>query len=305
MTNPGAVLLLALCAFALAGPDGVVWALVGGGLSVFVATHVSPQVILGLYGARPLAETEAPDLARVVRLLAARAGLPAAPRLYRLPSRMMNAFSTGAGPEAVLCLTDGLIARMPARELIGVLAHEIAHVAHGDIRVMALADMVSRMTAIMSMIGILLVLFHLPAVIAGHESLPLASVAALVVAPTLGTLLQLALSRAREFDADLGAAELTGDPEGLARALARLEQVQGRMWEAALPTGPRIPDPSILRTHPETQERVRRLLALKARPERHVDAEGRPHLAGRSPIPDTGHDAGPPRRSLRGLGLWY
>ena len=297
----GAVLLLTLCAFALAGAEGVVWALLGGSVSVWLATRVSPQVILGLYGARKLGEREAPHLHVIVRLLAERAGLATPPELYRVPSRMMNAFSSGRQEASVLCVTDGLIDRMPEREMVGVLAHEIAHVAHGDIRVMVLADIVSRMTSIMAVLGLLLALTHLPKIMSGNIDLPLAAIGVLILAPTLGTLLQLALSRTREFDADLGAAELTGDPEGLARALARLEKMQGRMWEAALPPGARIPDPSILRSHPETQERVNRLMALKARPERWVDASGREHRAGRSPVPD----AGPPRRRLRGLGLWY
>jgi heat shock protein HtpX len=142
---------------------------------------------------------------------------------------------------------------------------------------------------------------HLPKVLSGNLEVPLGAIAALLLAPTLGTLLQLAISRTREFDADLGAAELTGDPEGLARALVRLERMQGRLWEAAMPPGARIPDPSILRSHPQTEERVRRLMALKARPDRRVDASGREHRIARSPVPDTGA----PRRRLRGLGLWY
>lgn len=297
----GAVLLLVACAFALAGTDGVVWALLGGSMSMWLATRVSPQVILGLYGARELGKREAPHLHMIVRLLAERAGLASPPEIYRVPSRMMNAFSSGRREASVICITDGLIERMPERELVGVLAHEIAHVAHGDIRVMVLADIVSRMTTIMAMLGLLLALMHVPKFLTGNMELPLAAIGALIMAPTLGTLLQLALSRTREFDADLGAAELTGDPEGLARALSRLERMQGRLWEAALPPGARIPDPSILRSHPETRERVERLMALKARPDRWVDASGRQHRAARSPFPD----AGPPRRRLRGLGLWY
>src|SRR5690606_2413300 len=112
------------------------------------------------------------------------------------------------------------------------MAHEIAHIAHEDIRVMALADVVSRMTSVMSTLGLFLALFNLPAAMAGGAGVPWLTVLVLVAAPTVGTLLQLALSRAREYDADLGAVALTGDPQGLASALVKLEQAQGRMWEA-------------------------------------------------------------------------
>ncbi|MHC5654848.1 zinc metalloprotease HtpX [Stappia sp.] len=297
----GAVLLLCLCAFAIAGGDGVLWALIGGSFAVWLATRVSPQIVLGLYGARELAPAEDARAHMIVRLLSERAGLSAVPRLFQVPSRLMNAFSSGRPDDAVICVTDGLLTRMSSRELVAVLAHEIAHVAHGDILVMALADVVSRMTTVMSMLGLFLAFFNLPSLIEGREGAPFAIIAALLVAPALGTLLQLALSRTREFDADLGAAELTGDPEGLALALTRLDRMQGRMWEAVLPTGARTPDPSVLRTHPRTEERIERLMALKASPDRWIDDKGHPHVRARSPIPD----AGRPRHRLRGLGLWH
>lgn len=297
----GAVLLLAACAYTLAGLQGVVWAAVGGGLSIFLATSLSPQMVLGLYGARELSAHEFPQAHRIVRLLSERAGLASPPRLYRVSSQMMNAFSTGRRDEAVICMTDGLLNRLTAREFVGVMAHELAHIVHEDIHVMALADVVSRMTTVMSALGLFIAVLHIPEMLAGGGDVPWAAIAILIVAPTVGTTLQLGLSRTREYDADLGAAALTGDPEGLAEALLKLDRMQGRMWEAMTPQGARIPDPSVLRTHPATEERVRRLRALKARPERWIDAEGRLHRHGRSPVPDTG----PPRRRWRGLGLWY
>ncbi|SDT88153.1 zinc metalloprotease HtpX [Stappia sp. ES.058] len=297
----GAIVLLGLCAWTLAGPTGVVWAAFGGGASLVMATHMSPHMVLGLYGARKLSPHDYPQVHRIVRLLSERAGLAEPPRLYRVPSRMMNAFSTGRRDEAVICMTDALIARLDAREFVGVMAHELAHIVHEDITVMALADIVSRMTAVMSALGLFLVIFNLPALLTGGGDVPYAAIVVLIVAPTLGTALQLGLSRTREYEADLGAAALTGDPDGLAKALLKLERVQGRMWEAMLPQGARIPDPSVLRTHPVTDERVRRLEALKAQPDRWVDIGERTHVRGHSPVPDTG----PPRRRLRGLGAWY
>ena len=95
------------------------------------------------------------------------------------------------------------------------------------------------------------------------EPVPWLAVVVLIAAPTVGGLLQMALSRTREFDADLGAAMLTGDPDGLASALTKLERAHGRLWEGMVLPGGRIPNPSVLRTHPQTADRVARLMALK------------------------------------------
>ncbi|QGZ35685.1 zinc metalloprotease HtpX [Stappia indica] len=297
----GAVLLLSLTAWTLAGPQGVLWAAVGGSLSVMLAARFSSALVLQLYGAREVTPAAFPQAHSIVRLLAQRAGLPRMPRLYLVPSRMVNAFSTGTREDSAVCITEGLLARLTPREFVGVMAHELAHVAHGDIHVMAMADVVARMTGIMSVFGLVLMMISLPEALAGGASVPWAAVLLLIVAPTLGSAVQLALSRTREFEADLGAASLTGDPEGLASALMKLERIQGRMWEAALPQGARIPDPSVLRSHPQTGERVRRLRALRAAPEHWLDTAAMPHVAGRSPVPD----AGAPRRRLSRFGTWY
>jgi heat shock protein HtpX len=297
----GAVLLLAVTAWSLDGWRGVLWAAFGGAMSMMLAARLSADMVLRLYGAREMTPASFPEAHQIVRLLSERAGLPAMPRLYRIPSRLMNAFSAGTRADSVICVTDGLLARMAPREFVGVMAHEIAHVAHEDIHVMAMADVVSRMTGVMSLLGLLLALVNLPAMIEGGTAVPWATILLLLVAPSLGTGLQLALSRAREYEADLGAAALTGDPEGLVLALQKLERIQGRMWEAALPQGARIPDPSILRSHPRTEERVARLRSLQAAPARWLDVEAMPHVAGHSPVPAVGV----PRRRLRGFGVWY
>ena len=297
----GAVLLLIACVYVLAGLQGVVWVALGGGASILIATNMSPQIVLRLYGAQEMREENYEQAFRIVRALSTRAGLPAPPRLYRVESRLMNTFSTGRRDEAVICVTDALITRLTAREFVGVIAHELAHIVHEDIRVMAMADVVSRMTSVMSVLGLIVAVFHVPQMLSGGVGVPWVAIVILLVAPTLGTALQLGLSRTREYDADLGAAALTGDPEGLVQALLKLDRMQGRMWGAVTPQGAKIPDPSILRTHPSTDERIRRLRALNADPARWIDAEGRVHVPGHSPFPDVG----PPRRRLRGMGLWY
>ncbi|WP_205470628.1 zinc metalloprotease HtpX [Breoghania sp. L-A4] len=269
----GSLMLLALCAWALAGPQGVVWVSLGGALSLYLATHMSPKMVLRLYRARPLPETVFVDGHRVVNILARRAALPAVPELYVVPSRMMNAFAVGNRESPVICVTDGLLRGLTLREFAGVIAHEMSHIANGDIRVMALADVVSRMTSTMSTLGILLVLFNLPALIQGN-GVPWVGIGLLMVAPTIGGLLQLALSRTREYDADLDAVLLTGDPKGLAGALVKLERAEGRMWEAMALPGGRLPDPSLLRSHPKTEERVRRIMELTPRGDLSAPLEG-------------------------------
>lgn len=260
----GSLLLLCTTAYAFGGPTGVIYAAVFGALSLWLARRVSPQMVLAMYKAKPVGLAEFPTGIRMVEEIARRAGLPAAPQLFILPSRMMNAFAVGRRTDSAIAVTDALATRLSARELAGVLAHEISHIAHEDVRVMAFADMVSRFTTFMSTVGLFSLFLNLLGFAGGYPtSIPWAAVLVLLAAPTVGGLLQMALSRTREFDADLEAARLTGDPDGLASALQKLERAQGRLWEGLILPGGRIPDPSILRTHPLTEERVARLRALK------------------------------------------
>ena len=261
----GSLLLLVATAWALAGPQGIIFAVVFGLVSLWLVGRVSPQMVLSMYKARAVGRDSFPVGVDLVQTLSARAGLSVAPRLYVIPSRMLNAFAVGRREEAAIAITDGLARHLTVRELAGVLAHEISHVAHGDVKVMALADMVSRFTSIWSTFGFFALFLNL--VSAGGGAAPMVpwpAVLLLIVAPTVGGLLQLALSRTREFDADLGAAMLTGDPDGLASALVKLEKAQGLYWESLMLPGSRTPVPSVLRTHPQTADRVARLMALKA-----------------------------------------
>jgi heat shock protein HtpX len=177
-------------------------------------------------------------------------------------------------------LTDGMIRTLSLRELSGVLAHEISHIRNGDLWLMGLADTVSRLTRMMSLFGQILLL---------------------VLAPTIGALLQLALSRTREYDADLGGALLTGDPMALAGALRKLERYGRGLWESLLMPGRRNPNPSLLRTHPPTEERIRRLAALSGQlgPDRIVPANDE-HLPGAGRFRAV---QAQPRHRL--TGLWY
>ena len=179
-----------------------------------------------------------------------------------IASPTLNAFAVGRREDSVIAVTDGALRTLDLRELAGVLAHEVSHIRNNDLWVMGLADTISRLTSMLSFMGTMLLIAALPMFFAGGAGPPVLAALLLMFAPTLGSLLQLALSRAREYNADLDAAGLTGDPRGLAAALLKLERYQGRAWEEMVMPGRRIPVPSILRTHPPTEERVRRLMSL-------------------------------------------
>ena len=149
---------------------------------------------------------------------------------------------------------------------MGVLAHEISHIRNNDLWVMGLADAVRRFTRLLSWMGQLLLLLNLPMLGLGGDTFPWLLVLLLIGAPILSFLLQLALSRTREYDADLDAATLTGNPRGLANALAKMERLEGTWLERLLLSGRRRPQRSVFRTHPNTADRIRRLLELESRP---------------------------------------
>ncbi len=131
---------------------------------------------------------------------------------------------------------------------------------------MTLADLTSRMTPTLSLIGQLLVVINLPLFLLAETSLSWLAILLLILAPAISALLQLALSRTREFDADLSAINLTGEPQGLASALVKLEQQHRGLLERLLTPDRRSPEPSLLRTHPRTEERIQRLLSLRPKP---------------------------------------
>lgn len=257
--------LCALLAWFIGGLPLALATALGILISYQINPAASPAWAMRLFRARPLAPDEAPDLYRLLTHLTRRAGLHRVPVLYYLPSDVMNAFTTGNRRHAAIAISDGLLRRMEWREMAGILAHELIHVVNQDTRLMAFADLTSRITGMLSMMGQLLLLINLPLLLFGQATLPWIPILLLLIAPTLSALAQLALSRNREYEADLGAAELTGDPLGLASALNKLEPPRHRLLEQLLHPGPRIPDPSLLRTHPPTEERVERLLALAER----------------------------------------
>ena len=258
-------IFLALLGTLLWGSAGIWFMLTVGAMAVVFSPAVSPRLVMRLYGARKLSPGELPELFRMTAELAERAEIGHVPEIYYLPSAMLNAFAVGNRRQSAVAVTDGLLRQLTLRELRGVLAHEISHVRNNDLFVMGLADTLSRATSTLSLMGQFLLLINLPLILVSGVQINWFAIFLLVFAPTLSSLAQLALSRTREFDADLGAASLTGDPEGLASALQKIEKIQGSWLERIFMPGRGIPEPSILRTHPETDERVARLLSLRQR----------------------------------------
>ncbi|MBE01803.1 zinc metalloprotease HtpX [uncultured Marinobacter sp.] len=253
--------LVALLGELLFGESGRWLALAAGLIAVLSAPAAGGRLTLAAYRARVLPPQQAPDLWALLQRLAERAELPRTPRLYVVPSLTINAFAVGSRNEPSVAVTEGLLRSLTPREITGVLAHEISHIAHGDLFVMTLADAASRLTSLLSLAGLLLLILALPLMLLMPVDIPWIALILLAVAPQLALLAQLGLSRVREFDADLAAARLTGDPEGLASALAKIERAN-LSWRGWLLPGWGNPEPSWLRTHPATSERIRRLLAL-------------------------------------------
>jgi heat shock protein HtpX len=185
----GMVGLLAVCGWLLFGPDGVVGMGLGAALALAFAPRLSPHRVLRLYRARELTRHQLPPVHHVLARLSERAGLERMPRLYYVPSAMLNAFAVGSPKDAAIALTDGILRHLDLRELTGVLAHEISHVRNHDLWLMNLADLTGRLTRIMSLLGFGLLIIGLPIWLGGAGHLPWLLVPLLVFAPQLTVLL--------------------------------------------------------------------------------------------------------------------
>ncbi|WP_158295615.1 zinc metalloprotease HtpX [Crenalkalicoccus roseus] len=258
----GLTALAGLTGLAAAGVEGLVLAAAGAALFLLLDPAPGDPLFRHVFGAARLAPAQAPELFALLDELARRAGLSRAPTLYLIPSPMLQAMAAGSREKPAIAVTLGLLRALPPRELAAVLAHEVAHLRHGDVAVMRLAAAAAALSRTMATLGIVLLALWLPALLAlGQAPSPLA-VALLVAAPLIGDLLTLSLSRRREFLADAGAVELTGDPLALSAALARIQRLQGDDWERMAARGPRWL--RWFRTHPTVEERIARLAATVA-----------------------------------------
>jgi heat shock protein HtpX len=225
---------------------------------------ISPAILLRSLGARRLHPREAPQLYAMITELANRAGLPATPHLHLHNHRPMNAFAVGDESRPAIAVSTGLVQSLERREVAAVLAHEISHIRNNDTRVMGFAAIVGRLTSMFSLFGQILLFINLPLLLLGGHSISWAIILILVLAPTVSMLMQLTLSRTREYQADLGAAGLTGDPAALASALVKIERAQQGIFRRNLwPLKPWQTPSELWRTHPPTDKRVNRLLSLQ------------------------------------------
>ena len=254
----------------LGGQKGMILALLFALGMNFFSYWFSDKMVLKMYNAQEVDASSAPQFYAMVQELAQRAGLPM-PRVYLIQEDAPNAFATGRNPEhAAVAATTGILRVLSARELRGVMAHELAHVKHRDI-------LISTISATMA--GAISALANFAMFFGGRDSEgrpvnPIASIAVAILAPLAASLIQMAISRAREFEADRGGAEISGDPAALAAALQKIEAYARGVPFQAAEEHPATAQMMILNplhgggiaklfsTHPATEERVARLMQM-------------------------------------------
>ena len=266
----GIIALFGVIGMMLGGKQGMLLALAFGGAMNVFAYWNSDKMVLRMYNAQEVDETSSPYLYNMVRELAGRAQLPM-PKVYIIHEDQPNAFATGRNPKhAAVAATTGILQMLSERELRGVMAHELAHVKHRDI-------LISTISATMA--GAISALANFAMFFSGRdeEGRPtniVASIAVSLLAPLAASLIQMAISRAREFEADRGGAEIAGDPHALADALLKIDAFARGI---PMPTAEAHPETGqmmimnplsggglrgLFSTHPATEERVARLRAL-------------------------------------------
>lgn len=252
--------LMSYVAYIIAG-ESLAWMTFSMVIILFLANPmIAPHVILRMYRAQSLTPQQVPALFQLVNMLARRAGLKSMPRLFYVPSNVLNAFAIGSVHDSAIAISSGILHRLSFDELAGILGHEITHIRNNDIRVMTFADIAGRMTKILSLLGQFLVFINLPLLLFANAHLNWFPLIILILAPLFSDLLQLGLSRIREYDADLGSAILLSDGRPLASALAKLEHYEHNYLGGMFIPVQKIPEPSLLRTHPPLQERIKRLM---------------------------------------------
>lgn len=255
--------LLLLSGWLVMGTTGVFTLLAFSAVLLLVPTSLPISVLMRMRGARPLHPAEAPLLHHIVATLARRAGLSRVPSLYLQAGAELQAFTVASGNRSAIGVTPALLRGLDADEIAGVLAHEMSHIQSGDTRVMGFAQALRRLTHSLATLAF----FLIPVALIFGEAVPVSPLALgiLLFAPTVSYLAELGLSRTREYNADLAAARLTGDPQALARALHKLEHHQQGLLALFFGSGGDLRIPEALRTHPPTRVRVQRLLELTPR----------------------------------------
>jgi heat shock protein HtpX len=258
----------------LGGQTGMIYAFGFACVTNLFSYWFSDKMVLAMYGAKPVTEAEAPDLVRIVKNLSVKANIPM-PKVYVIDSPVPNAFATGRSPShAAVAATAGILERLDDRELEGVIGHELSHVYHRDILTSTIAATMAgaiMMLASMARWGMMFGGYGGRDREDRGSGLELLVVA--IFAPLAASLIQLAISRSREYDADRAGAELTHDPRALASALQKISADNARA-RVPLTTNPAtahlwIANPlraeglmALFSTHPPTAERVKRLEAM-------------------------------------------
>jgi heat shock protein HtpX len=261
--------LFLLIGDAVGGQRGMLMALGFAALTNFIAFFWSDKIVLASYGAQPVGREEAPQLHAIVERLAQKAGIPM-PRLYVIPDPALNAFATGRSPShAAVAATEGILRALTAEELEGVLAHELSHVLNRDTLISTVAATLAGAIAMVARIA-----FWFGGSRRDDDDAPnpLASLAMLIVAPIAAMLIQMAVSRSREYEADASGARLVGYPNGLASALRKLQMASEHIpMASATPATAHlfIVNPlagrsflNLFSTHPPLEERIERLMHM-------------------------------------------
>ena len=261
--------LLVFVGAAIGGRNGMVIAFIMALVMNFVSYWFSDKIVLAMYRAQPVTEAQAPELHAMVRRLTQRAGLPM-PKVYIIPGDTPNAFATGRNPEhGVVAVTEGIMRLLDREELEGVLSHELAHIKHRDILTGTIVATIAGAISMLAQMAQWALIFGGGRRDDDEGGSPIAALVMMIVAPIAAMLVQMAISRTREYEADKGGAKIAGNPYGLANALQKLERgSQVIPMQDAKPATAHmfIVNPlhgggimNLFSTHPPIQERVRRL----------------------------------------------
>ncbi|MBE9013685.1 zinc metalloprotease HtpX [Pseudanabaenaceae cyanobacterium LEGE 13415] len=269
--------IFVLAGYYLVGNEqGLILGLIFAAFSSLGSWYYSDQVALASYAAQPIERSQAPELFDMVQKLSNRAEIPM-PRVFLVPTKSPNAFATGRDPDhAAVAVTQGIIELLSPEELEGVLAHELTHVKNRDTLTQAVAGTIA---GAITFLGRMLTFGALYGPVYRDDRRggnPLGLLFLIILAPLSAALIQFAISRTREFAADQGSAEITGNPLALASALEKLESIGHQIPMNGNPAlSPLlIVNPlstqglqSLFRTHPPTEERIRRLMELAQQPQ--------------------------------------
>lgn len=267
----GIVVLFGMVGAALGGAGGMLIALALAGAMNVYAYWFSDKAVLRMYNAREVDAQSAPKFYSMVKELAANAGLPM-PRVYIIDEAQPNAFATGRNPEnAAVAATTGIMQILSERELRGVMAHELAHVKHRDTLISTISATIAGAISSIAQFGMLFSGGHSDREGGVH---PAVAILIMILAPIAAMLIQMAISRSREFEADRGGAEISGDPGALASALQKIHDYAHRVPMETAEQHPETAQMMIINplsaegikglfsTHPQTEERVARLMAM-------------------------------------------